>query len=64
MKRESRKLGFKVDVQMPGELKRSRQDELIHVLKLLALAVLLLIILVIFLVGATSLVDFFLRLAL
>lgn len=62
MKRESKNVKFKVDVQMPGQLKRSRQDDLIHVLKLLALVILLLTILVIFLVGASSLVNFILRL--
>jgi hypothetical protein len=62
MKRESKNVKFKVDVQMPGRIKRSRQDDLVYVLKLLALVVLLLTILVAFLVGASSLVNFILRL--
>ena len=64
MKRESKNTKFRVEVQMPGQLKRSRQDDLVHVLKLLAFAVLLLTILVIFLVGASAFADFILQLAL
>jgi hypothetical protein len=53
-----------IEVELPDKPKRSRQDELIQVIKFLAVAVVALAVLAIFAVGGSALVGLVLRLVL
>jgi len=59
---ESKRMRVGIEVDLPNKPKRSRQDELVQVIKLLAVVILILVVLVAFVIGGLALVGPILRL--